>query len=94
MHPAVAATILTPICPFALANRPLIVPESSEIQIRLEESVPQVRLTFDGQASLDITQDHVIYVTKSDKPVRMIKVPGQTYFDVLKSKLRWSGGKP
>ena len=50
-------------------------------------------LTFDGQVGKPISEQDTIVVRKSLHPVNMITVPGQHYFDVLKDKLSWSGGR-
>jgi NAD+ kinase len=93
IHPHVQGTIITPICPFTLTNRPLIVPDNATIKIRLEKSAEDISLTLDGQLGIAIDQQDTIIVTKSHHPVRMIGIPAQSYFDVLKTKLRWSGGQ-
>jgi len=93
VHPAVPGILMTPICPFTLTNRPLIVPDSASIKIRLEKKSSDIMLTFDGQAGLEINEEHTIIIRKGLYPVKMITLPGQQYFDVLKAKLRWSGGR-
>jgi len=50
-------------------------------------------LNFDGQASLEMDRRDIIVIEKSPHPVELITMPGQEYFDVLKTKLRWSGGR-
>ncbi len=82
---------MTPICPFTLTNRPLIVPDSVCIKIRLTEKTSDIMLTFDGQAGLDINDKDVIFVRKGLHPVHMITMPERDYFELLKEKLRWSG---
>jgi len=93
IHPAVPGILMTPICPFTLTNRPLIVPDSASIKIRLGKKSFDIMLTFDGQAGLEINEEHTIIIRKGFYPVNMITLPGQNYFDVLKAKLRWSGGR-
>jgi len=93
LQPAVPGIIMTPICPFTLTNRPLIVPDSAVISLRVAKKASDLMLTFDGQAGLELTDGDIIEVIKSDHPVQMIAVPGQNYYDVLKAKLRWSGGR-
>jgi NAD+ kinase len=93
IHPAVPAILMTPICPFTLTNRPLIIPDSACIKIKLEKKSSDIMLTFDGQAGLEINEEHTIIIQKSLYPVKMITLPDQHYFDVLKAKLRWSGGR-
>lgn len=93
LHPGVPAIIMTPISPFTLTNRPLIIPDSACITIKLEEKSEDIMLTFDGQAGLEINERDTIIVRKGKHPINMITMPDQEYFDVLKAKLRWSGGR-
>lgn len=93
IHPDVSCIIMTPICPFTLTNRPLIVPDSVFIKVKLAERFSKIMLTIDGQASIAIHNDDEIIIKKGLHPIDMIVVPNQTYFDVLKAKLRWSGGR-
>ena len=93
IHPAVPGILITPICPFTLTNRPLVVPESSCIKIRLAKEPADIMLTFDGQAGLEIDKEDTIIIHKGPHPVNMITIPDQHYIDVLKAKLRWSGGR-
>jgi len=93
VHPAVPAIVMTPICPFTLTNRPLIVADSSTITIHLEKRAADIMLTCDGQQGLEITAEDTITICKSPHPVHMIREPTQNYYDVLKAKLHWSGGR-
>jgi NAD+ kinase len=93
IHPKVPGIILTPICPFTLTNRPLIVPDEVEITIELDKDCSDMVLTLDGQKGLEITEKDVITVRKSNHPLNLILLPDRHYFDVLKAKLRWSGGR-
>lgn len=93
IHPSVPGILVTPICPFTLTNRPLIVPDSSSITIKLARKSADIMLTFDGQVGLPIDDRHTIVIRKDPRPVNMIVLPGRHYFDVLKTKLRWSGSR-
>ncbi len=93
IHPLVPGIVMTPICPFTLTNRPLIIPDSATVTIRLEEKSSDIMLTFDGQEGLKINEQDTVIIQKSPRPIRMITIPDQHYFDVLKAKLRWSGGR-
>ncbi|MGB5158955.1 NAD(+)/NADH kinase [Desulfobacterium sp. N47] len=93
IHPSVPAIIMTPICPFTLTNRPLIIPDTSSIKIKLEKPLSNIMLTFDGQQGMKINRKDTLVIQKGLTPINMITVPGQDYFDVLKTKLRWSGGR-
>ncbi len=93
IHPVVPGIILTPICPFTLTNRPLIVPDQAEITLRLDEKSSDIMLTMDGQEGFEVRRNDVIRVRKHTHPLQMLTLPGQRYYDVLKAKLRWSGGR-
>ncbi len=93
LHPGVPAIVMTPICPFTLTNRPLIIPNSSTITINLEKRSADIMLTFDGQQGMEIDDKDTIIIRKGPHPIDMIAEPNQHYYDVLKAKLRWSGGK-
>jgi NAD+ kinase len=93
IHPAVPGIILTPICPFTLTNRPLIVPESANIKIRLTKDSSDIILTFDGQKGLEIDDRDEIVIQKGPHPIQLITLPDRQYFDILKNKLKWSGSR-
>jgi len=93
IHPSVPGILITPICPFTLTNRPLIVPDSATIKIQLAEDVSDIMLTCDGQVGLKVDERDTIIIGKSPHPVKMIILPHQNYFDVLKAKLKWSGSR-
>jgi len=91
VHPCVKTIILTPICPFTLINRPLMLPDSITIKINVEQRDSNIFLTFDGQVGLHITHEDTVTVKKAPHTIRMIRSPDQSYYELLKSKLSWSG---
>ncbi len=93
VHPSVPSIILTPICPFTLTNRPLIIPDSARIEIRLEGSPENMVLTLDGQEGFEMDPGDRIFIKKSRNDIRMISFEDQSYFKVLKTRLKWSGGR-
>jgi NAD+ kinase len=93
VYPSVPSMILTPICPFTLTNRPLIIPDSTRIEIRLEGSPEDMILTLDGQEGFEMDPGDKIYIKKSRNNIKMISFDNQSYFKVLKNRLKWSGGR-
>jgi NAD+ kinase len=93
VHPAVPGILITPICPFTLTNRPLVVPDSACIKIKLAKKPRDIVLTFDGQGGLEIDGKDTIFIQKGPHAVNMITMPDQHYIDILKDKLRWSGSR-
>ena len=94
VHPGVNSILLSPICPFTLTNRPLLVPDSVRIKIQLAERSSDAIVTFDGQAVCEIDEGDVINIQKGDHPIHVITLlDHDDYFDLLKTKLRWSGSR-
>lgn len=92
VHPSIAAILLTPICPFTLTNRPLILKDDARITIYLDSrSSEDIRITCDGQTGYPLHHGEALVVSRAKMPVKLVKLPGKRYFDVLKEKLHWSG---
>jgi NAD+ kinase len=93
VDPAVPSIILTPICPFTLTNRPLIIPDSTKVEILLEGSPEDMILTLDGQEGFEMDPGDKIFIKKSANDIRMISFANQSYYEILKTRLKWSGGR-
>jgi NAD+ kinase len=92
LYPTMETLILTPICPFTLTNRPIIIPDASVIDIRMgKESEETVVLTFDGQVGFDLYFGDKIRICKSEEKIRLLKPPGHSHFKILRTKLMWGG---
>jgi NAD+ kinase len=92
LYPSLSNIILTPICPFTLTNRPLILPDSISISIMMgQESEEKVSLTFDGQVGFDLSHEDRILIYKSESRIKLYKSPDQTYFEILRTKMMWGG---
>ena len=89
LYPDLEALILTPICPFTLTNRPIIVPDTSVIDVQMGEESEEVILTFDGQVGFNLVGNDRVIISKSEKKLKLIKSPDQDYYDILRTKLKW-----
>jgi NAD+ kinase len=92
LYPDLEALILTPICPFTLTHRPIIVPDTSVIEVQMGKHNEEVILTFDGQVGFDLMAHDRVIISKSEKKLKLIKSPDQDYYDILRTKLKW--GEP
>jgi NAD+ kinase len=94
IHPAVNATLLVPICPHTLSNRPIVVGGNSKISINFKESsFPKAQITCDGQDCYTLSKEDTISITQKPEPIRLLHPPGYDYFNVLRAKLHWGGGQ-
>ena len=89
IHPSMDALVLSPICPFTLTNRPIVIPDQSVIQVELETDKEDVRVTFDGQEGCDMFQGDLLEVKKSKTSIQLIQAPGKNYYQTLRKKLHW-----
>ncbi len=89
IYPSVDAVVLTPICPFTLTNRPIVIPDSSHIKLKLIDESEGVILTLDGQVGRKVTTEDIIHIHKSSISFALIKPTDRNYFDVLRNKLKW-----
>lgn len=92
LYPTMSSIILTPICPFTLTNRPIILPDSITVLIMMEKDTEEeVSLTFDGQVGFDLQKGDKILIYKSKSRIKLFKSPDQTYFEILRAKMMWGG---
>ena len=91
LNPCLPVVVVTPICPHTLTLRPIVVPDSGSVDIRLETSHEEVYLTLDGQEGTQVEFGDTISLRRSDDVVRLIKTSDRTFYDSLRDKLRWGG---
>lgn len=93
IHPDMSSLILNPICPFSLSNRPIVIPSSDTIKIRVEKDQrAKTILTVDGQMTFPLEEGDEIVITEMSKRIQIVRSDKRSFFGVVKSKLGWSGG--
>ena len=89
VFPSVGALCITPICPHTLTNRPVLVSDSSVIQILNLAATGDAYLTIDGQVGEPLREEDRVVFRSSRKAVSLIRPPRMLFFDVLRQKLKW-----
>jgi len=89
IFPTMNAVVITPICPFTLSNRPIVVPDDSVIDVRLMTENEEVALTLDGQVGFPIQARDRVIIRKSNTTFNLVQPKNRNYFDLLRDKLRW-----
>ena len=89
VHPAVESFVITPICPHTLSDRPLVIPDSSSIVMKLSGNTESVFLTLDGQRGIPLQPTDMVRVSRAKEPLMLIYPPKKSYFEILRSKLKW-----
>ncbi len=89
VYPSMNAVVLTPICPFTLTNRPIVIPDSAEIELLLHNENEGVVLSLDGQTGYPMLAGDRIKIRKSATTFNLVQPANRNYFDVLRDKLKW-----
>jgi len=94
VHPKMEAFVILPICPHTLSNRPLVLPTDSEISVQIKPSRATEKkfiLSIDGQEEYEIDDGDKINVTKAVQSLKVVTLPHEDYFKILRTKLKWGG---
>ncbi len=89
IFPSMNAVVMTPICPFTLTNRPIVVPDDARIDLTLENENEGVVLSLDGQTGYTMKAGDKVVIRKSKTTFNLVQPENRNYFDVLRDKLKW-----
>ena len=93
LEPEMEAIIVNPICPFTLSNRPIVMSGDEVISIFVEKDQRVgVILSIDGQESFPLYPDDRIIIEKSRSKTLLVRSDVRNFYEILRSKLNWSGG--
>ena len=89
VHPSVESFIITPICPHTLSDRPVVVGDTSIIEVKLSAGTESVFLTLDGQKGIPLQATDRVRVSRAQQLLKLIQTPNKSYFEILRNKLKW-----
>jgi NAD+ kinase len=87
--PTVEAFVVTPICAHTLTNRPLVLPDSVQIEVVVKSQREVAYLTVDGQVGIATHSEDTVRLRKASSAVELVQPPAKDYFEVLRQKLKW-----
>lgn len=88
LTPSTQGLVISPICPHALTHRPVVVPESVEIEIRVQSADDEAYLSIDGQIGVPVQQGDKLVCRKSPYVTHLMRLR-TSFFEVLRTKLKW-----
>jgi NAD+ kinase len=88
VYPTLEAIVVSSICPHSLTNRPLVMPDRQELQVRLMRG-RDVMLTVDGQVGMSLRPNDCIRLCRADAPLKLLLPFRKRFFDILTEKLQW-----
>jgi NAD+ kinase len=89
VHPSVESWIITPICPHTLSDRPVVIRDSSIVDIHLSAGTESVFLTLDGQTGIPMQSADKVRMKRAPGRLKLIQPQKKSYFEILHSKLKW-----
>ncbi len=89
IYPTLHCFVLTPICPHTLSNRPIAIPDSSVVQVKLLSGEDGAALTLDGHVINPLATNDVVEVKRAKYKVKLIKHPTKGFYEILRTKLKW-----
>ena len=89
VHPSVESWVITPICPHTLSDRPVVIRDSSEVEIDLSAGTESVFLTLDGQTGIPMQPADRVRMTRAAERLKLIQPQKKSYFEINHSKLKW-----
>jgi NAD+ kinase len=89
LHPTLGGIVLVPIAPHALSNRPIVLPDSSEIDIEIKRG-RDITVNFDMQTFASLVAADRIQIRLSPHTITFLHPQGWSYYNTLREKLHWN----
>ena len=89
LHPSLGGIVLVPIAPHALSNRPIVLPESSEIVVEIVRG-RDISVNFDMQTFASLQAQDQIVIQRSPHAITFLHPEDWNYFNTLREKLHWN----
>ena len=90
IHPRVDALTLTPICPHSLTNRPIVIPSTEKLSLKIPAGSEDIMMTLDGQEAFSLEEKDIVKISRShSRYARIIKNSQKDYFQNLRDKFTY-----
>ncbi|MCI5151193.1 MAG: NAD(+)/NADH kinase [Candidatus Electrothrix sp. MAN1_4] len=93
-HAELRTLLVTPICPFMLESRPVLLSPKTRVTAQLAPPSTNVKIMVDGRLGWTMRANDFLSIKAAGKPLRLISSPHKGYFDILRNKLNWGGRDP
>ncbi len=95
VHPGLKTILVTPICPFMLSSRPIILPAEQTFSTCFSPNSnnTSARIIIDGQSAWKLNQQETLLIEQAEHPLQLLAASNQSYFQVLCNKLHWGDQK-
>jgi NAD+ kinase len=91
VQPGLPCILVTPICPFMLESRPILLPPGVTLITQLSGKAHNVKVIVDGRFTWKMEENSRLEVKTASKPLLLVSMPKKGYFEILRNKLNWGG---
>lgn len=84
--------VLTPIAPHNLSARPLVIPDETEIHLKIDGREDEFLISLDSRIAT-LPNTTVITIKKAPFKIKMVELLGESFIDTLRKKLLWGEDK-
>ncbi|CAN5764271.1 NAD(+)/NADH kinase [soil metagenome] len=91
VFPTLETILVTPVSAHTLALRPLVLPPTAEVTVRVEDGPDELLVTVDGQVGATFGRGETLAIRRSAHPVRIVRFPEASFFATMREKLQWGG---
>jgi NAD+ kinase len=89
VEPSMEVFVITPICPHTLSIRPMVVPMSKTLEVAVHGKSEEAVLVADGQEKTSLGDNQKLTIAKSARKALLVKPPGSSLYQILRTKLKW-----
>jgi NAD+ kinase len=91
VQPGLPCVLVTPICPFMLESRPVLLAPDVILVTQLDGKADNVKVIVDGRFAWNMLENSQLEVKTAEKPLYLVSMPQKGYFEILRNKLNWGG---
>lgn len=92
LTPDVASFVITPIAPHNLNARPLVIPDTKEIRMKVTGREEFYLISLDSRIA-SVRNESVLIIKKTPFKINMVEIPEETFLKTLRNKLLWGEDK-
>jgi NAD+ kinase len=92
LTPEVKGLVITPIAPHNLNARPLVIPDDTEIKLKISGREDQYLVSLDSRIAT-LNNNSILTIKKTPFQINMVEIPEETFLKTLRNKLLWGEDK-
>ena len=92
LTPEVTSLVITPIAPHNLNARPLVIPDNTQIKLKVSGREDNYLVSLDSRIA-SVPNAAELTIEKTNFQINMVEIPNETFLKTLRNKLMWGEDK-